>query len=134
MTDPITPSEQELKAAAIIKSGQYWHDLENLATIIATHTRHEGKTAQEWAELYKVMVEKSESVLLWKHRAEIAESQVKEWEITAQNLLTRAEIAETTVRYCQTTLIKQAGCDDAAPIEHNVRCVTKRIAELEAGK
>ena len=51
----IRPSESELKAAELaiyaIEETQTWTE-ETVATLIAEHTRHEGKTAKEWAELY----------------------------------------------------------------------------------
>jgi hypothetical protein len=55
VSNPLTPSEQELKAAE--ESVRLWccgkwyqaTDWERIAAVIATHTRHEGKTAQELA-------------------------------------------------------------------------------------
>jgi hypothetical protein len=49
----IRPSESELKAAEIaqyaIEETQTWTE-ETVATLIAGHTRHEGKTALQWAD------------------------------------------------------------------------------------
>ena len=45
----IRPNEQELRAAALIV-GAYGGIHFDAARIIATHTRHDGKTAVQWAE------------------------------------------------------------------------------------
>jgi hypothetical protein len=52
----IKPTEAELQAAQAIMDS--WIDLDpdtaRLSEIIASHTRYEGKTAEEWAEEFRV--------------------------------------------------------------------------------
>ena len=83
-TPPIDPTESELKAASEIR---YYCNYprtctdERLAKVVATHTRHEGKTAKEWAEYAGLVKKNTEQA--WKmacQRAEQAEARVKELE------------------------------------------------------
>jgi chromosome segregation ATPase len=56
----IVPTEAELKAAVVIRSGQYWHDTESIAGIIATHTRPRAEAAEATCRQWFALVQAAE--------------------------------------------------------------------------
>jgi hypothetical protein len=98
------PNEQELKAAAWLKvygfPPEWWTEPERVKSIaiaIATHTRYDGKTAEEWARLQQQTAFVVSEVNL---RAEAAEAKVKELEAKLDAAIAEAK-RETTPARCE---------------------------------
>lgn len=130
MNDPIKPSESELKAGEMAAYAE--SDLDR-AIIIATHTRFEGKTAQEWGELWaKWAIDHAHL----KQRAKSVEAD--KLLLTGQLKASRELLAksEAKVRELEHTIadMHKGAVQMELQRADQIGKQLKRIAELEAGQ